>query len=126
MATMVIPVGEYRPGSSGKLMPYMTAIIRDTETGKALPPNQVGELCFKGPLLMKGYYGNEQATRESFDKNGWLRTGDLAYYDDDEYFYIVDRLKELIKYKGFQVGIVEFVSNFIQVVSWYQWYSKVS
>lgn len=52
---------------------------------------------------MVGYYGNEKATKESFTSDGWLKTGDLGYYDEEGYFYIVDRLKELIKYKGFQV-----------------------
>ena len=53
---------------------------------------------------MSGYYNNEQATREVLDEEGWLHTGDVAYYDEDNYFYIVDRTKELIKVKGNQVG----------------------
>lgn len=53
---------------------------------------------------MKGYYGNEKATAETLDKNGWLRSGDIGYYDEDGDFFIVDRAKELIKYKSFQVG----------------------
>lgn len=56
---------------------------------------------------MMGYYNNPQATKDSFTPNGWLKTGDLGYYDEDEYIYIVDRLKELIKYKGFQVAPAE-------------------
>jgi 4-coumarate--CoA ligase len=63
-----------------------------------------GEICFKGPLLMKGYVGDPVATANTIDKDGWLHTGDVAYYDEDEYFYIVDRIKELIKYKAFQVS----------------------
>lgn len=53
--------------------------------------------------VMKGYWNNEAATRETVDSEGWLHTGDVAYYDDDQYFYIVDRTKELIKVKGNQV-----------------------
>ena len=53
---------------------------------------------------MLGYLNNEQATRETIDSEGWLHTGDVAYYDEDEYFYIVDRTKELIKVKGNQVS----------------------
>lgn len=54
---------------------------------------------------MSGYYTNEQATREVLDEEGWLHTGDVAYYDEENYFYIVDRTKELIKVKGHQVGM---------------------
>ena len=55
---------------------------------------------------MKGYFRNEAATANTIDKDGWLHTGDIAYYDKDGYFYVVDRLKELIKYKGHQVFIM--------------------
>ena len=74
------------------------------ETGKILGPNKPGELCFKGPLIMKGYLGDKQATSASFDEDEFLHTGDVGYYDDEGFFYIVDRVKELIKYKGFQVN----------------------
>ncbi|RZC40840.1 AMP-binding domain containing protein [Asbolus verrucosus] len=107
LALMGMPVGEQRHGSSGKIYPYITCKVRHPETGKSLGPNQVGELCFKGPLIMKGYYGDEQSTRNTFTSDGWLLTGDLGYYDNEEYFYIVGRLKELIKYKGFQVPPAE-------------------
>lgn len=56
---------------------------------------------------MKGYYKNESATKETIVKNGWLRTGDIGYYDEESQFYITDRLKELIKVKGFQVAPAE-------------------
>lgn len=65
--------------------------------------NKSGELCFKGPMIMKGYYGNLKETSATIDSDGWLHTGDVGYYDKDYNFYIVDRLKELIKYKGYQV-----------------------
>jgi OPC-8:0 CoA ligase-1 len=75
----------------------------DLETGKNLGPYKKGELRFSGPCIMKGYYGNPEATAASFDSDGFLLTGDVGYYDEDGYFFIVDRVKELIKYKGYQV-----------------------
>lgn len=66
-------------------------------------PGETGELWIRGPHVMKGYFKNEEATRETLDSEGWLKTGDIAYFDEDLDFYITDRLKELIKVKGFQV-----------------------
>lgn len=94
---------EQKLGSCGKVASFLSCKVRDPETGKTLGPNQTGELCVKGPLIMMGYYNDEKATKETFTPDGWLKTGDLGYYDDDKYFFIVDRLKELIKYKGYQV-----------------------
>lgn len=74
------------------------------DQGDPLGAYQEGELCFKGPLIMKGYVGDPKSTAETIDKDGWLHTGDVAYYDDEQFFFIVDRIKELIKYKGFQVS----------------------
>jgi long-subunit acyl-CoA synthetase (AMP-forming) len=74
------------------------------ESGKTLGPNQQGELYMTGPQVMKGYWNNPQATKEMIGEDGWLRSGDVAYYDEGGNFYIVDRLKELIKVKGFQVN----------------------
>lgn len=103
-----------KTGSSGKVMPGMQCIVRDPESGARLGPNQVGELCFKGRLISKGYYGNIEATRKTYSSDGWLFTGDLGFYDEEHYFYIVDRLKELIKYKGFQVAPAELEAIILQ------------
>ncbi|XP_058465887.1 luciferin 4-monooxygenase-like [Malaya genurostris] len=94
---------ENKPGSVGNVRPGQWVKVIDTETGKTLGSHQNGELCFKGTLIMKGYIGKEEA----IDQDGWLHTGDVGYYDQDENFYIVDRLKELIKYKAFQVPPAE-------------------
>ena len=106
----MMSLNDEKPGSSGKVVSYMSCKVRDPETGKSLGPGKVGELCFKGPMVTPGYYRNQEATRNSFTSDGWLLTGDLGYYDKEGYFYIVDRLKELIKYKGFQVIFDNFRS----------------
>ncbi|KYQ50532.1 Luciferin 4-monooxygenase [Trachymyrmex zeteki] len=95
-------VGVIVSGMSAKVIP-----IGEYETDEALGPNCEGELCFKGDLIMKGYYNDEKSTRAIIDKDGWLHTGDVGYYDEDGYFFIVDRIKELIKYKGYQVPPAE-------------------
>ncbi|XP_069682650.1 luciferin 4-monooxygenase-like isoform X2 [Periplaneta americana] len=101
------PTDRMKSGSSGILIPGVKCKVTDLETGKILGPNKKGELCFKGPLIMKGYYGDRQATSASIDADGFFHTGDVGYYDDEGFFYIVDRVKELIKYKGFQVAPAE-------------------
>ncbi|KAJ6748444.1 4-COUMARATE--COA LIGASE-LIKE 9 [Salix purpurea] len=93
--------------SVGRLSENMEAKIVDPETGEGLGPGQRGELWLRGPTVMKGYVGDEKATVESLLPDGWLKTGDLCYFDSDGFLYIVDRLKELIKYKAFQVPPAE-------------------
>ncbi|KAI4457775.1 long-chain-fatty-acid--coa ligase [Holotrichia oblita] len=95
-----------RVGSVGQIVPGMMAKVID-ERGTPLGPYQEGELCFKGPLVMKGYVGDEKSTKIAIDEDNWLHTGDVAYYDNDGYFFIVDRIKELIKYKAYQVAPAE-------------------
>ncbi len=77
--------------------------VKDTKTGKRLGANQVGEICVKGPSVTKGYYHNEEATSEIIDEEGWLHTGDAGYYDEEGDFFIVDRIKDIIKYKTYSV-----------------------
>lgn len=91
-----------KPGSVGELNLGVYAKVID-ENGNSLGPNQRGELCFKGTRVMAGYIGDKQATSAMIDEEGWLQTGDIGYYDEDLQFYVVDRIKELIKWKGFQV-----------------------
>ncbi|KAL5712083.1 hypothetical protein ACHQM5_014288 [Ranunculus cassubicifolius] len=93
--------------SIGGLIPYMEAKIVDVRTGKPLPPLECGELCVRGPPVMQGYYKNPNATSLAIDKEGWLQTGDLCFIDKFGLVYIVDRMKELIKYKAYQVAPAE-------------------
>ncbi|CAL4946100.1 unnamed protein product [Urochloa decumbens] len=94
-------------GSVGKLASHMEAKIVDPATGEALGPGQRGELWIRGPVIMKGYVGDDEATAATMYSEGWLKTGDLCYFNEDGLLYIVDRLKELIKYKGYQVPPAE-------------------
>ncbi|KAK8617065.1 hypothetical protein V6N13_117033 [Hibiscus sabdariffa] len=94
-------------GSVGRLAANLEAKIVDPQTGEALPPGQRGELWLRGPIIMKGYVGDEKATAETLDSEGWLKTGDICYFDSQGFLYIVDRLKELIKYKAYQVPPAE-------------------
>ncbi|KAG4067198.1 hypothetical protein HA402_000189 [Bradysia odoriphaga] len=96
-----------KPGSVGVLRTGVYGKVIDTETGKVLGPNSSGELLFKSAGVMKGYVGDSDATKASFDQDGWLHTGDVGFYDDDGEYFIVDRLKELIKYNAFQVPPAE-------------------
>jgi len=105
----------YRPKmeSQGTLIPDTFHKIIDLETGEELPERgQIGELVIKGPQVMKGYWNRPEATKNAFwidPKTGekWLRTGDMAYIDDDEYEHLVDRIKEMIKYKGWAIAPAE-------------------
>jgi acyl-CoA synthetase (AMP-forming)/AMP-acid ligase II len=94
-------------GSVGVCMPNTQCKVVDLTTGAELEPGQEGEICVRGPQVMKGYLNNPTATANMRDADGWLHTGDIGYADADGYFYIVDRLKELIKYKAFQVAPAE-------------------
>ncbi|KAL5860646.1 hypothetical protein ACOSQ4_001942 [Xanthoceras sorbifolium] len=94
-------------GSAGRISGGIDSKIVDPETGEALPPLRVGELWLRGPTIMKGYIGDTGATSETLLKDGWMRTGDLCYIGEDGFLFVVDRLKELIKYKGYQVAPVE-------------------
>jgi acyl-CoA synthetase (AMP-forming)/AMP-acid ligase II len=94
-------------GSVGFAAPNTECKIIDLESGEPLKPNKEGELCVRGPQIMKGYLNRPDATAATIDSENWLHTGDIAYVDEDGHFFIVDRAKELIKYKGFQVPPAE-------------------
>lgn len=98
---------DIKSGACGTVVRNAEMKIVDPETGFSLPRNQPGEICIRGDQIMKGYLNDPEATARTIDKEGWLHTGDIGYIDDDDELFIVDRLKELIKYKGFQVAPAE-------------------
>ncbi|TYH04315.1 hypothetical protein ES288_A09G288300v1 [Gossypium darwinii] len=106
-ARVIGPEEAARYGTVGRLSENTEAKIVDPVTGEALPPGQRGELWLRGPTVMKGYIGDENATAKTMDSEGWLKTGDICYFDSQGFLYIVDRLKELIKYKAYQVPPAE-------------------
>lgn len=96
-----------RGSSIGQLVSSTDGKIIDPETGKSLGPLEEGELVIKGPQVMLGYFNDMEKTKECLSDDGWLRTGDLAHFDEDGFFYITDRIKELIKVRGYQVAPAE-------------------
>lgn len=101
------PLGRGRAGASGLTLPDTRARVVDPQTRRDRAPGQDGELWIQGPQVMKGYLNNPEATAATITREGWLRTGDIGHFDADGYLYLTDRLKELIKVKGFQVAPAE-------------------
>jgi acyl-CoA synthetase (AMP-forming)/AMP-acid ligase II len=95
--------GDARPGSIGQVLPNTECEVVDWTTGEDLGPGEDGEICVRGPQVMRAYLNNPAATSSAIDRDGWLHTGDIGHADPDGFFFVVDRLKELIKYKGHQV-----------------------
>ena len=102
------------PGSIGRLIGNCEARLVSPETGADVPVGERGELWVRGPFVMKGYFENPEATAQTLDGEGWLHTGDVATLDEEGNFFIVDRLKELIKYKGLQVAPAELEAVLLQ------------
>ncbi|RBY93877.1 4-coumarate--CoA ligase family protein [Blastococcus sp. TBT05-19] len=99
--------GQPPKGSVGYAVPNTECRLIDPSTGEDAAPGERGELWVRGPQVMKGYLNNEEATRGTIDAEGWLHTGDVAIVDDNGAYTVVDRVKELIKYKGYQVAPAE-------------------
>jgi len=89
-------------GAIGLPIPSTDACVKD-EAGNALPQGEVGELCIRGPQVMKGYWKRPEETAAAIDADGWLHTGDMARMDEQGFFYIVDRKKDMILVSGFNV-----------------------
>ncbi|HEV7858158.1 MAG TPA: 4-coumarate--CoA ligase family protein [Pyrinomonadaceae bacterium] len=98
---------QIKAGSVGHCVPNTECKILDPSSGDALGIGEEGEICIRGPQVMKGYLNRPEATATTVDAEGWLHTGDIGYADEDGQLFIVDRVKELIKYKGFQVAPAE-------------------
>ncbi|KAJ0763371.1 putative AMP-dependent synthetase/ligase, ANL domain-containing protein [Helianthus annuus] len=98
-------------GTVGRLIAHCEAKIVDPNTGVSLPPMNHGELWVRGPSIMKGYVDDKQGIITMVDSDGWLRTGDLCFFNNEGFLFVVDRLKELIKYKGYQVRFVNICIN---------------
>jgi long-chain acyl-CoA synthetase len=107
VVTHVNPVrGRYKPGSIGVPIPNTYAAIADPEKPILLPPGEIGEIVISGPQVFAGYHNMPEETEKAFFEFGgfkWFRTGDLGYMDEEGYFYVVDRKKDMIKYKGYSV-----------------------
>ena len=111
----IAPSENAKPGAAGVAVPNTECRIVDPETMTDLGPNVQGELWIRGPQVMKGYLNRDEATAETIVEDGWLRTGDLCMIDDDGEMHLQDRLKELIKYKGFQVAPAEVEAALLTV-----------
>lgn len=100
-STNYASVGNPPPDTEAKI------VLLNDEQSWGVGPNITGELWVRGPQIMKGYHENDAATNDTITPDGWLKTGDIGHYDENLDFYITDRLKELIKVKGFQVPPAE-------------------
>jgi acyl-CoA synthetase (AMP-forming)/AMP-acid ligase II len=101
--------GSRRKSNGSVGWPVNNTMIKviDMHTSEMLPANEDGEICFKSPLVMLGYLNNPTATAVTIDTEGWLHTGDIGHYNDNGEIFVVDRLKELIKYNAYQVPPAE-------------------
>jgi len=103
-----------KPGSAGGLIGNAEARVVSPATGADVAPGERGEIWVRGPFMMKGYFEDPAATAQTIDRDGWLHTGDIGYVDSDGDFWVVDRVKELIKYKGMQVAPAELEAVLLQ------------
>ena len=98
----IVPPKTRRHGSVGKAIPGVNIRILD-DNGNLLKHGEEGEICVMGPNITRGYHGNEQATRELFTQDGWLKTGDIGVLDSDGFLFIRDRKKDMVIVKGLKV-----------------------
>jgi acyl-CoA synthetase (AMP-forming)/AMP-acid ligase II len=103
-APIALPEEPVVHGSVGRLVPDTEAMVVDPDSGARLDPGRTGELWLRGPQVMRGYRGDAEATAATIDRDGWLHSGDLGHFDAKGNLFLVDRLKELIKSRGYQVA----------------------
>jgi acyl-CoA synthetase (AMP-forming)/AMP-acid ligase II len=96
-----------KPGSIGVPVPNTECRIVDVTSGRDVAPGEDGEIWIRGPQVMRGYFNRPDDSRATVDADGWLHTGDIGHADADGCVFVVDRLKELIKYKGLQIPPAE-------------------
>ncbi len=101
------PMDRIKLESSGPPVADTLEKIVSLNNGEELPPGEAGEVVVQGPQVMKGYWKQSEETAECLSDDGWLRTGDIGWFDEDGYIYILERKKEMIKYKGYQVAPAE-------------------
>jgi long-chain acyl-CoA synthetase len=111
--THVHPDEAPRPGTCGTLLSDTEQRIVDLETGRDLPVGRTGEIAIKGPQVMKGFWRHPEATAEVL-RDGWLSTGDIGFVDEDGYLTVVDRKKDMIKYKAYPVAPFELEEVLMQ------------
>jgi fatty-acyl-CoA synthase len=102
-----------RAGSVGRPLMFTEAMVAD-ESGQSRPPGEVGELCFRGPHVSAGYWNNPQATAEVLDGKGWFHTGDMAVRDEDGFFFIAGRSKDMFISGGVNVYPAEIENQLLQ------------
>ena len=96
-----------KPGSTGRASPPLVKLGILDDAGKVLPQGEVGEICIRSICNFIGYWRNEEATRDAFTADGWFRSGDLGYLDEDQYLFIVDRKKDIIIRGGENISSIE-------------------
>ncbi|XP_011879391.1 PREDICTED: uncharacterized protein LOC105568371 [Vollenhovia emeryi] len=116
---ITVVVRDCKVGSVGFVAPNVQIKVVDVETGKVLGANQNGELRCKSPCVMNGYYKRPEETKQAFDSDGWLCTGDIGYYDDDGNVFIVDRISEFLLFYGINISTaeIEYVLEFHPALS---------
>jgi acyl-CoA synthetase (AMP-forming)/AMP-acid ligase II len=112
-APLALPEEPVVHGSVGRLVPDTEAIVVDPDSGARLDPGRTGELWFRGPQVMRGYLSDAAATAATIDADGWLHSGDLGHFDAEGNLFLVDRLKELIKSRGYQVAPAQLEAELV-------------